>query len=156
MDLTNHLVYDRDSGSFISSKLQRLAEIIQDYDPSLELRWIPPNMRTSEDSKPYVIIHNLGNGRSYSVMHFDDLTEPEQVLARIFEGDNRQGNVLASVEANNAAIEAFRLKERMDQAEEAKDMTAFLLDPARSNNYVNWKSPATGEKVKLNEYRKRV
>lgn len=155
MEPMDQLVYSEEAKCFISSKLERLAEILKDYDPDLELRWVPRNNRTAADKLPYVIIHSPIGRQPYPVCYFDDKANPEDILARIFAGDNKQGSVLKNVEAQEAARKAFQLKAAMDAAEEAKDMTAFLLDPARSKNYVNWKDRVTGEKVKLNEFRRR-
>lgn len=154
--MIDHAIYSQEAGCFISSKLQRLAEILQDYDPDFELRWVPPALRSDVDtSLPYCVVHNQPNHPPYVVMYFDDTVVPEEVLARIFEGDNKNGDVLKKLEAHNAAVEAFRLKEQLDEQMESADMAHFLMTN-RSKNWVKWKDRKTGEIVKLDGERKRV
>lgn len=153
--MIDHAIYSEEVGCFISSKFQRLAEILQDYDPTLEMRWIPPGSRESTDTRPYCIVHSLPGKPPYVVMYFGELDNPEDILAKIFAGDNNQGNVLSKLETANAAAEAFRLKEQMDQDLESADMFHFLMTN-RSKNWVNWKDRDTGEKVKLDSKRRRA
>lgn len=153
--MIDHAIYSEEAQCFVSSKLQRLGEILQDYDPYLTLRWIPVNARSSEDSLPYCVVHESPGAKSYVVKYFGELDEPEDILAQIFSGDNNKGNVLNKLEAKNAAAEAFRLKEQMDAELEAADMFHFLMT-SRSNNYVLWKDRTTGERVKLDSNRRRV
>src|SRR6478735_8628010 len=59
----------------------RLAEIIRDYNPTLELRWIPDAVRGTEDVFPYCIVQNL---REF-LLGFLILTIPSILLARFFD-----------------------------------------------------------------------
>lgn len=153
--MIDHAIYSEEAQCFISSKMQRLGEILLDYDPYLTLRWIPPNLRTSEDSLPYCVVHEMPGKAPYVVKYFGELDDPQDILAQIFAGDNDNGNVLRKLEAKNAAAEAFRLKEQMDAAMESADMFHFLMTN-RSKNWVQWKDRTTGEKVKLDSERRRV
>jgi hypothetical protein len=155
--MINHAVFSEEAGSFISSKHQRLGEILQDIDPYLELRWIPPNMRTDIDtSRPYCVVHSLPDKPPYVVMYFQESDEPENILAQIVAGDNwGKANVLQKLEMQEKVAELFRMKEQMDAAEESADMAHFLMTN-RSKNYVKWEDRKTGEKVKLDSNRRRV
>lgn len=153
--MIDHATYSEEAGCFVSSKLQRLAEILQDYDPYLSLRWIPPNARSTEDSLPYCVVHDAPGMKPYVVKYFGELDEPEDILAGIFAGDNNNGDALKRLEAKNAAAEAFRLKDQLDAQMESADMTHFLMT-SRSKNYVNWTDRNTGKKVKLDSNRRRV
>lgn len=152
--MIDHAIYSEEAGTFVSSKLQRLAEILHDYDPALELRWIPPSARTDSDSLPYCIVHSITGRQPYVVKYFSELDDPVSILAQIFAGDNNRGNVLKKLEAQEAAQKAFEMKAWMEQQEEMADQFHFLFTN-RSKNWVNWKDPKTGEKVKLNEFRRR-
>lgn len=152
--MIDHAVYSEEAKCFVSDRLLRLSEILSDYDPYLTLRWIPANLRTSEDSLPYCIVHEAPGKAPYVVKYFKELDDPEDILAQIFVGDNNKHDVLKNLEAKNAAAEAFRLKEQLDAQMEAADMFHFLMT-SRSNNYVRWKTP-TGEVVKLDSDRRRV
>lgn len=117
---------------WISAEFSRLAEIIQDYNidgANLELRWIPPDQRTEEDKKPYVVWDNNAN---VPVLFASELDTPIEILAKLFDIDNRNGDVLKRMHAHNAAQRAFQLKEEMDRMEQAHDFSAFVLANKKS------------------------
>jgi len=108
-------------------KAQRIAEILKDYDPTLELRWIPPNIRTAFDAKPFAVWHVPVGLPEYMVM---DLTENEldhRVLAAIFNANNNNGSVLARLEAEEAAKQAIKYKEQIDLEEERREFALWAL-----------------------------
>jgi hypothetical protein len=113
-----------DINEWFSEKFSILAEIVQDYDPYLELRWIPSDKRTRDDKKPYVIVDTRSN---YPVLYASELDQPEQILAKIIEGDNKNGDILRKLEAQEAANKLFRYKEWLDNLEEAAAETEFLM-----------------------------
>src|SRR5690242_16684622 len=117
--MIDHAVYSEEAKCFVSSKMQRLGEILLDYDPYLTLRWIPPNARTSEDSLPYCIVHEIPGNKPYVVKYFGELDDPQDILAQVFAGDNKNHDVMRELDAKNAAAEAFRLKEQIDAAQES-------------------------------------
>lgn len=139
---------------FIPQKFVRLAEIVKDYDPYLSLKYLPSDARTSEDTLHYAIVHSLPDRRPYSVFYFAESADPADILGRLFAGDDKHGNVLAKLEAKEAAKKIIREKENLDQMMEAHDEANFLWT-SRSKNYVNWVDKKTGEKVKLNARRER-
>ncbi len=122
-----------ETGRWVSEHYERLARIVQDYDPQFELRWIPPEARTDPEDrkKPYVIWDLVTNS---AVMYASELDTPEEILARLFMGDNSKGNVLKKIDAHNAAIKAMEMKEQLDLAEERKDYVAFLIGTQK--NYI--------------------
>lgn len=121
---------------WISAEFTRLAEIIRDYSYSnncdLELRWIPPEHRSDPEDKkkPYCI---WDNDRKHVVMFASELDNPVDILAKLFNIDNKNGNVLDKMLAHNKAIEAMRLKEQLDQQEAAIDLAAFALGNTKSS-----------------------
>lgn len=125
-----------DDGRWVDEKFARLAEVVQDYDPAFELRWIPPEHRTTpEDVKNcYAVVETTPNGE-YVVFHAGPLATPEEILTRLFEGDNAKGDVLKRLDAHNAAVEALRLKEKMDEAEEKKEYISWLIGTQK--NFIN-------------------
>jgi hypothetical protein len=113
----------------------RLAEIIHDYNYTLELRWIPEAKRGEEDIFPYVIVQNLPNGGEELVMYLTpgEVANPPGVLARLFNSDNAKhgkGGVLKRIEAMEHAQEIWDTKVAMEDMEERKDFWRSL-----------WKSP---------------
>jgi len=114
-------------GSWVSAKVARVAEIIADYDPRLEVRWLPRDRRAPGDSA-FQIVEHCANGAE--VVAFSVATEAEfdeRVLARIFAADNRRDNVLDRLEAHNAAVRAVELKKALEEQEEARDVAAAVF-----------------------------
>lgn len=123
-----------DDGTWVNEHFERLARIVQDYDPQFELRWIPPDKRETptERSKPYVIVDIVTN---FPVLYAGELDSPADILARLFDSDNKHGNVLERLEAHNAAVEAIKMKEKMDAAEERQEYVAWLMGTKK--NFIN-------------------
>lgn len=136
-----------ETGHWVNEQFAQLAEIIKDYDPYLELRWIPPEKRADpEDSRnPYCIVDTRSN---YIVRHCSDSDSPVSILTSLFSADNRNGSALNRMEAENAAIEAFRLKEKMEEYEQLQDEAAFLMDTKK--NYIKHNG------VKLDDQLRRI
>jgi hypothetical protein len=139
-----------EEGYFVSDKWLRFSEILQDFDPYLELRWIPPKNRTDpEKSKPYAICHCLPDKIPYAIRFMGDEDDPIQVLADLWEGRvNNENNILTKLDALEKAQEAFRLKKDLEELEERTDLFHFLATD---------RSPFTarirdskGELIKLN------
>lgn len=126
-----------DDGRWVDEKFARLAEVIQDYDPAFELRWIPPEHRTDPEDieKCYVVVEISPNGREYPVFYAGPMSTPEDILTRLFNADNSKGNVLDRLDAHNAAVEALRLKEQLEKAEERQEKIAWLMSTKK--NYIN-------------------
>lgn len=156
MSMHDAAIYNAESGTFISGRMQRLAEIIQDYDPYLELRWIPVDKRNSSDTCPYVVVDTRQGNNAYPLFYFGETTAPEEVLKKIFLGDNTKHDVAREIDAHNAAVKAMELKEQLIQREEMHDQFHFLIT-SRSNNYVNWgRDPQTGKKIRLGPDRRQI
>jgi hypothetical protein len=119
-----HIPNTGDINQWISEKFSVLAEIVQDYDPYLELRWIPPDQRTRDDKKPYVVVDTRTNT---PVIYASDLDIPEQILASIIEGDNKNGSILQKLEAQETAAKLFQMKEFLNRIEEAHDIAEYLV-----------------------------
>lgn len=148
-------IYSPEAGAFVNSQIARLAEILRDYDNYLELRWIPPNLRGSEDTRPYAIVHCLPGREPYTVLYFTESDDPVEIFARILGGDGARGNVLKHLEKLEASRQIFQTKKHIDELNEAADQMHFLMTN-RSKNWVNWKDVRTGEIVKLDSNRRRV
>lgn len=122
-----------DDGRWVSERFARLAEVVQDYDPQFELRWIPPEHRTDpNDHKRCFVIWDIVTNTP--VLFAGELDTPESILGRLFDADNKHGNVLERIDAHNAAIEALRLKEEMDRREEMQDKVSWLI--GTNKNYI--------------------
>lgn len=111
---------------WISAEFQRLSEIIEDYDPYLELQFIPPEKReTLLDKKQCYRIVDTRNKKI--VLFANELDTPVDILTRLWDMDSNRGNVLKRVNARNAAVQAFKLKEQIDAREAAKDFAGWVF-----------------------------
>jgi len=122
-----------DDGRWVSENFERLARIVQDYDPQFELRWIPPENRATleERAKPYVIWDTVTNS---PVFFASELDSPADILEKLFLGDNTKGDVLKKIDAHNAAVQAIKMKEEMDAREEKMEYAAWLMGTEK--NYI--------------------
>lgn len=124
-----------DDGHFVSSDFAYLAEVIEDYDPNLELRWIPPDNRKTphEQRNPWAVTNKNG----YVIFLCSDKDKPYEILARIIDGDQRRGDILQRIDAKERAQEILQAKKQMEAMEEAKDEIRFLVGNANhGKNYL--------------------
>lgn len=123
----NAYILDANHGA-LSAKHERIARIIQDYDPNLELAFIPKNARTAFDAEPFAIIHNMGSHR-YVVMTCKEEEVDERLLAKLFMANQAvKGNdILGRLEAEEAARNLLRMRETMDEYEEKMDFAKSLI-----------------------------
>lgn len=113
-----------DEGRWVSSEFERLARNIQDYDTALELRWIPPENRTREDKKPFVVVDTRTNT---AVLYASELDTPVDILTRLYLADDKNGSPLERIEAHNLAIKNLQYQEWLDEREEMMEQAKFLL-----------------------------
>lgn len=140
---------------FVSQKWMFLAEMIQDYNPSLELRWIPPDKRSNQDrDKPYMVVHQDKHGKDYVVLYASELDQPEEVLERIFLSDMKNGNVLTRMEARNSAKKLFEMREKEEQLAEQEEFTRWLVETNKVNP--TYRDKNSGELIKLDSQLNRV
>lgn len=116
-----------DGVHFASVKAQRIAEILQDYDPNLSLEWIPEGAEPGMDR--FRVVCTPPNAPAYVVCSSNEADEV--LLAKVFDSDNAKGNVLSRLNSHNAAMEALRLKAQMDEAEEAQDFASWAIRQTR-------------------------
>lgn len=114
-----------DNGTWVDENFERLARVVQDYDPSLVLAWIPPDKRTRDDKKPYAIMDIRTN---QPVMFASELETPVGILERLFNADNQKGNVLDRLEARENAEKALAMKEWLDKREEVNEVAKFFIN----------------------------
>lgn len=116
-------------GHLLSADHARIAQIIHDYDPRLELAYIPPNMRGPEDTHPYAVIYNNPQtGNRDLVMRLRETEVDHRVLARLWEADSSNGTQLIDkLDAEDAARRAIEMQKRMDEEAEAREMAAWMI-----------------------------
>jgi hypothetical protein len=123
-----------ETGVWVNENFERLARVVQDYDPQFELRWIQPAFRETQEEKlkPYVIWDIITNS---PVFFASELDTPEDILTRLFNGDNSKGNVLDRLESRELATKALKMKQELDQSEERQEYSSFLIGTKK--NYIN-------------------
>lgn len=134
------MIVPSEDGRWISEDFARLSEVIYDYDPRFELRWIPPESRETRDerAKPICVWDTLTNS---AVLLASENDSPESILTRLWSGDpSKQGgydNILKKVEASERAAKVLELKAKMEQDEERMEYAAWLM--ATDKNYIHLK-----------------
>lgn len=109
---------------FVSAEHQRIAEIIQDYDETLALAFIPEANREPGDH-PFAVIHSPVGKPQYIAFYADQCDE--RILERLFTNDLTKHDVLSQLEAADAARRAVELKRELDKAEARKDLVQHII-----------------------------
>jgi hypothetical protein len=118
-------------GHFVSEKQVRINEILQDYDASLQLQWIPPNQRSHED-KAFRVVHFPPGRPPYLVCTSDEADE--RLLARVFEADQvNSPNKLSYIDNYNNALELMREKQNHEKRQEDHELAASVLRNRKSS-----------------------
>lgn len=129
--LQNGNFYFPVDGHFVSQNQVRIHEILQDYDPSLQLQWIPPNERSSEDRAFRVVCMPPGRP-AYLVCTADEADE--RLLARVFEADQvNSKDKLSYIENYNRALELSRAKENEEVRQQDHELAAAILRNRKSS-----------------------
>lgn len=118
-----------EDGRWVSEAHERIARIIQDYDPELFLAYIPPDRREPGDV-PFAILHCPAGRESYIVFTVEHCDE--RILERLWATDNRNGDVLNRLDAHNAALEAVKLKKELDVREERAELVQSIVRSSKS------------------------
>lgn len=129
--------YSQEYGEFLSSKAARLAEVLHDYNPYLELVFVPRSKRDDTDTHPFAIRDNSPWRGGYIVRHITEreVDNPNAILEWLFEGDmSKHGvsEVMARVKAKEAAENLMKLKREQDIAEERQDLAQALISGGRN------------------------
>lgn len=113
-----------DDGRWVDENYARLAELVNDYDNWLELRWIPPERRTRDDKKPYVVVDTR---IEQPVLYASETDTPQEILTKLYMADNKDVKVISRIEASERAIKAIKQKEYQEGMDEAHDLARFLF-----------------------------
>lgn len=123
----NH-VYDSNSGEFINSKFQHIAEIINDWNPELFLLWIPPKDRRATDIAPYAIAHKPSNGNPpYIIKYVQEDQLDHRLIAELWHMQENSKDIIGYLDKVNAAAEALRLKEQEEKLLDDLDKMGSVL-----------------------------
>lgn len=121
-----------DDGHFVSANHNRIAQLIKEYDPKLELVWIPPENRSPRDEKVFAVRHTNSDGKSYIMFHIKESEMDHRVLAKIYEADLTRHDVEAKMDAHNKAVQDLRNRELADRAAERQDLVRAIVGNNKS------------------------
>ena len=129
--LLNGNFYFPVDGHFVSQKQVQINEVLQDYDPTLQLQWIPPDQRSAEDVAFRVVAFPPGRA-PYAVCFASEVDE--RLLARVFEADQRRGgNRLTFLENYENALQLTKAKAAFEQRQEDHELAASVLRNTKSS-----------------------
>jgi len=118
-------------GHFVSQKQVRINEILNDYDSTLQLQWIPPSDRSSRDLA-FRVVCFPPNKPAYAVCFAEEADE--RLLAKVFEADQaNSSNKLNFIDNYNKALELSRAKEAQEVRQEDHELAASILRSTKSS-----------------------
>jgi hypothetical protein len=135
MDLTDdgHIYFPSNDGkNWISEKQRRVNEILQDFDPNLQLQWIPPGRRNEKD-EPFRVVCFPVNGRPYLIC--TAMEADERLLATVFQSrqKNNAGSLLTWLDNYNSAKEIYNAKINQERRQEQHEMAQAVIRNNKSS-----------------------
>ena len=131
--------YTISGGQLISDRVQRIVMAIQEYEPEIEVQWIPDRQAIAEGVPQFKIVHHQPDGHDFILFHVKNEDEfDERVLLRIIENDQRNGKV--TYDEYSAWEKTKQLIEKqvyLDALEEAEDIAAHILATHKNTYKVN-------------------
>jgi len=118
-------VWNAEAGRMLSSRANRVAQAINEYNEDLHLAWIPPEHREVGDI-PYAVIHRPKVGAEYVAFLVTE-DELESALARVIMNDTSRTNPMAAVEAAEIAATTIMAKKRREEMLEAHEIAYSIL-----------------------------
>lgn len=120
-------ILDPETGYFISEAHQRIAEIIKDYEPTLELVWIPPSKRNFNDTYPFAVVHRPVGKPEYVVRKLKENEVDNRLLAWIFANDQERSNPIVMMDKLDQANEIIKAKRHEEELAEQRDVALSIL-----------------------------
>jgi hypothetical protein len=129
-------------GQFVSAKVERVVLAIEEYEPNIEVQWIPPEVRRRSGNPglaAFKIVYHDPNGPDMILFHVKDEEDfDERVLQRIIANDQRNVNVTwDEYSAWEEAQRRVQEQEILDKLEEAADIAAHVLKSPLNDYRVN-------------------
>src|SRR5678816_2881865 len=115
-----------DRNNWINAEYERLAQVINDYNPHLRLAYLPSDRAEPDDvdTPPYAIIDDRIGKPVMFASHADTTVD---ILERLFNSDMTKGDVLQRLDNRNRAAELLRLAHIKELQEEADDKALHLV-----------------------------
>lgn len=126
------------NGQFVNQKVRQVVDAIRDYEPEIEVQYIPQSART-EGQAAYRLIHRPVGRDPYvmfTVRRDEDFDS--RVLQKIIANDNRNGvTSISELDAYDAAQKAVAHQAYLDRVEEANDIAFHVLRTNKNTYKVN-------------------
>jgi hypothetical protein len=134
-----HVLID---GEFVSAKVEQVVLAIKEYEPELEVKWLPERARFDENGDPlpaFQIWHNEPGKRPLLLFNVMDEKDFDlRVLQRIIVNDQRNGKQqFSELVAFEEAAKLVAKQEYLDRMEEAEDMAKHILGSRLHSYRVN-------------------
>jgi hypothetical protein len=116
---------------YVSKEFEILAQVVYEYDQNLRLEMIPfeHHHELIDKSKVFRIIDTRNNS---VVLTADSLSNPRDILTRLWTSDGEKHDPVAIMDAQNAAREALDNQKIIEEREAAKDFVAFVVRNQKS------------------------
>ena len=119
--------WNEESGHFLSAEHQRVAQIINDWEPTLSLVWIPPENRQVGEPFPFAILHSPVGETPYIVRRVKESEVDHRLIAWLWNSDKKNVNILDKIEKEEQAKRAIQLLEEEEASAQAKELAAFAV-----------------------------
>jgi hypothetical protein len=117
-------------GNIVDRKMLYLVEKIKDYDPNIEVVCLDPDMADNPFEEPFLICERVGD-QVYKIFGCWELND--SVLERLHLADKNKVDILASIDAKNAAVRRENQRRYEEKREEIKDLVAHVAANPKSS-----------------------
>lgn len=111
---------------------RRVAEVINDWDPTVFLAYVPPEQRAFNEEFPFALLHQPEGRPSYIIRKLRPEEVNETLITWLWSNDLANTDVLGTLEAQERAREALRLKEKLERKEEQHALGKAILSSPKS------------------------
>lgn len=121
-----HIV-DPESGQWINASVHRIAELINDFDPTLRVVWIRPEDRDATDTKPYGIAQIREGHEPYVFVTLEEEEMNHTLLAKLMRYQANAHDLNAVIDSEIEASRLAQEREVADKRAEEMDRAYFHL-----------------------------
>lgn len=130
--------YTMEGGYLVSAKVSRIIAAIRDYEPELDVKWVPPGARR-EGQAAFAIVHRPLGGSEYVLFYVPKEEDfDERVLHKIIANDQRKGeHTWDDFTAAERTRELVGKQQKLDEMEQAADIMYHVLRSPLNTYKVN-------------------
>lgn len=127
---------------FVSEKVSRVVEAIHDYEPNIEVQWLPPAARAVPGERvlpAFKLVYHEPNKPDFILFHVnEDEDFDERVLQRIIVNDQRNSKVTwDEYSAYEEAQRRIAKQKSLDELEAVADIAAHVLKSPLNTYRIN-------------------